>query len=157
MKCKNAIDLMYDRIGEEVTPFGKRLSLAFHILFCDSCAGDLSRLEHAREILRTGFIPPSPDFEDAIMNSIYAEEAEDSSVFDMPGGVSTRGWVIVGLLILFSLMTIFFGRDFLSIAKAQGSSFLLPLGITIGLIITAYGALFIGSHLKELMERFRLR
>jgi hypothetical protein len=30
------------------------------------------------------------------------------------------------------------------------------VGITIGIVLTCYGALFIGSHLKELMERFGL-
>ena len=35
-------------------------------------------------------------------------------------------------------------------------SFLLPVGITIGVVLTTYGALFIGSHLKELSERFGL-
>jgi hypothetical protein len=67
------------------------------------------------------------------------------------------GWVITGLVVLFSLATSFMGMDFISVATAQGSSFLLPLGITIGLVVTGYGALFIGSHLKELSDRFRLR
>jgi hypothetical protein len=35
-------------------------------------------------------------------------------------------------------------------------SYLLPVGITIGIVLTSYGALFIGSHLKELSERFGL-
>jgi hypothetical protein len=35
-------------------------------------------------------------------------------------------------------------------------SFLLPVGITVGIVLTSYGALFIGGHLKELSERFRL-
>jgi len=30
------------------------------------------------------------------------------------------------------------------------------MGITIGIILTTYGALFIGSHLKQLSERFGL-
>ncbi|MDR2049275.1 MAG: peptidoglycan-binding protein, partial [Treponema sp.] len=114
------------------------------------------RFEDARELLVSGFIPSSPDFTDAIMDKIYAEE-QGEEVFDIPGGVSTRGWVIAGIIILVSLATSFFGGDFISIAASQGSSFLLPLGILIGIIVSAYGALFIGSHLKELSERFRLR
>jgi hypothetical protein len=47
--------------------------------------------------------------------------------------------------------------NFVAIANSEGSSFLLPVGITIGIVLTCYGALFIGSHLKELSSRFRLR
>jgi hypothetical protein len=46
--------------------------------------------------------------------------------------------------------------DFINIADTQGSSFLLPVGITIGAVVTGYGAFFIGSHLKELSSRFRI-
>jgi hypothetical protein len=35
-------------------------------------------------------------------------------------------------------------------------SFLLPVGITFGIVLTSYGALFIGSHLEEFSERFGL-
>jgi hypothetical protein len=42
------------------------------------------------------------------------------------------------------------------VADHWGSSFLLPIGITIGAIVSAYGALFSGSHLKELSSRFNL-
>jgi hypothetical protein len=46
--------------------------------------------------------------------------------------------------------------DFIHIAQEQGLSFLLPLGITVGVVLTCYGALFIGSHLKELSKHFNL-
>jgi hypothetical protein len=64
--------------------------------------------------------------------------------------------VITGLVVLVSLVTAFLGFDFERIAASQGSSFLLPLGLTIGVVISGYGAVFIGSHLKELSSRFRL-
>jgi hypothetical protein len=46
--------------------------------------------------------------------------------------------------------------DFIKIAASEGSSYMLPLGITIGAAVTCYGAVFIGSHLKELSRRFGL-
>ncbi|MDR0404166.1 MAG: peptidoglycan-binding protein [Treponema sp.] len=153
MKCDEFKKTVYE--GEEKFSPGERLSLAFHVFFCGRCARELRRFEDARELLASGFIPPSPDFTDAVMAKIYEEEGEEE-VFDIPGGVSTRGWVIAGVLILLSLATAFFGGDFSGIAASQGSSFLLPLGIIIGIIVSAYGALFIGSHLKELSARFRL-
>jgi hypothetical protein len=155
MNCDKAITILYERYGDDFS-LRERLYLAFHILFCGRCALSLRRLESARELFTTGFFPPSPDFEDTVMSKIYAE-AEENSVLETPAGLSTRGWVVVGIIALVSLTTLFFGSDFDSISSLHGSSFLLPLGIMIGLFVTVYGSLFIGSHLKELSERFRLR
>jgi hypothetical protein len=154
MKCHTAIDTIYET--EEALPFKTRAALALHILFCGGCAAQMNRYRQARRLLQTEFFPPAPDFSDQIMERIYTEENPVEETFDIPGGVSTRGWVIVGLVVLLSFSTLFFGRDFARVAIDQGASFLLPLGITIGIVITSYGALFIGSHLKELSERFKL-
>jgi hypothetical protein len=153
MKCGEFKKMVYET--EEKFSFRERLVLACHVFFCGHCARELRRFEDAQELLASGFIPPSPDFSDVIMARIYTEEQEQAA-FDIPGGVPTRGWVIAGIIILVSLATSFFGGDFISIAVSQGSSFLLPLGLLIGIIISTYGALFIGSHLKELSTRFRL-
>jgi hypothetical protein len=156
MKCNNVLDMIYD--ADESLSFKQRFCLAFHILFCGHCAARLTRYEEVRYALRTSFFPPAPDLSDLIMdriNRIYEEEdRDDEPVFDIPGGVPTRGWVIVGFIVLLSLATLFFGSDFTAVALDQGSSFLVPLGLTIGIVLTSYGALFIGSHLKELSERF---
>jgi len=157
MKCNNALDVVYQM--EDTVPLWTRLNLAFHIIFCGSCAARLQTYEEARSLLRSDFFPPSPDFTNAIMNRIYreaaAEETEDERALEI-GGFSTKGWIIAGLVMLVSLATVFFGKDFVSVARDQGSSFLLPLGLITGMAITGYGALFIGSHLKELSERFKL-
>jgi len=155
MKCGDALDVVYG--SEDIIPLGKRLSLAFHIIFCGRCAAQVESYEETRFLLQTGFFPPSPDFSDSIMERIYqeAENDADQHVFDV-GGFSLKGWIIAGIILLLSLTTVFFGKDFASIVTDQGSSFLLPLGIITGIVITGYGALFIGSHLKEFSERFKL-
>ncbi|MCL1927793.1 MAG: peptidoglycan-binding protein [Treponema sp.] len=162
MKCNDALDTAYK--AEVPLPFGKRLLLAFHIITCGQCSAHLENYERARFLLRTDFFPSSPDFSDSIMNSIYQEAEADISAFGEEaeehffgvGGFSVKGWVIAGIVLLLSLATVFFGQDFTSIALDEGSSFLLPLGIITGIVITGYGALFIGSHLKEFSERFKL-
>jgi hypothetical protein len=158
MKCGKAMDMVY---GDGQLLLREQAALAFHLLFCRSCAGALQRYDNARELLRTDFFPPSPDFEDPVMTKILAEEElferEEDTAFYNTSGFSTRGWVIAGLAVTVSLAFSFFGRDFLSIAASHGSSFLLPLGIIMGIILSAYGSLFIGSHLKELSQRFHLR
>jgi hypothetical protein len=95
--------------------------------------------------MRESFPPPPADLEERIMRSVNAEE--QSGEYPEVAGFSFRSWVVTGLIVLFSLSSSFFW---------EGAS-PLHIGITVGAIVTAYGAIFIGSHLKELTERFNIR
>jgi hypothetical protein len=150
------MDAVYEYDGGDLPPLGLRFSMALHILFCGRCASETRLLEAARSCLQNDFFPDAPGFEDAVLARIDAEAEEEIPAYEIPGGVPVRGWAIVGFIALFSLAASFFNEDFSRVAVSQGSSFLLPLGITMGLVITTYGAIFIGSHLKEFSERFRL-
>ena len=168
MSCTKILDKVYAYTGEDPRsedsmPLLTQLQVGLHLLICPDCAQAVERFEVSRDILREDFLPPAPCFEDSIMALIAAEEGESLAALEaeeagelIPGGLSTRGWVIAGIVILVSLATAFFGMDFNRVARAAGMSFLLPVGITIGIVLTSYGALFIGSHLKELSERFGL-
>ena len=117
MKCDYALDTIY---GEEDTPhLGKRLALAFHIIFCNKCASHLEKYEEARSVLETAFFPPSPDFSDSIMNHIYSESLDDevNEQFNEAGRLSVKSWVIAGIALVLSLATVFFGQDFTNIAR----------------------------------------
>jgi hypothetical protein len=87
---------------------------------------------------------------------LEAGNEPEEGVYGETGGVSLSRWVITGLILLFSLSSAFFVMDFVKVAAKEGSSYLLPLGITIGAVLSCYGAIFIGSHVKELSERFGL-
>ena len=161
MSCSKILDVVYEYSGGETMPFLLQIQVAFHTMFCPDCAREIGRFEVCGDILRNDFFPSSPGIEDSVMAIIAAEEeySGETSVEEAlanSGGFSTRGWVIAGLTILVSLVTVFFGLDFNKVATEAGVSFLLPMGITIGIVLTSYGALFIGSHLKELSERFGL-
>jgi hypothetical protein len=162
MTCDAMLDKIYEFDGGEPLPLGDRLWIALHIVFCPRCAARAVSLEAARDILRTDFFPPSPGVADSVMDIIRSDAFDMTA--DLPfeeeelsPEVPFGGWVAAGLVVLFSLATSVMGMDFISVAAAAGSSFLLPIGITIGVVVTGYGALFIGSHLKELSDRFRLR
>jgi hypothetical protein len=154
------LDKIYDfsvfRAGDKPLPLVSRLEIALHVVFCSRCAGDLLKLETVRELMVTDFFPQAPDLENVIMDRIYGDDFAELPVFAATPEVPLKGWVVIGLIIVFSLATSFFGMDFVNLVKTSGISFLLPLGITIGVIITVYGALFIGTHLKELSDRFGL-
>jgi hypothetical protein len=112
-------------------------------------------------MMQTGFFPPAPAMEEAVMEVIRREALDPGDVpmeiADPPEAVSFRSWVIAGLIILISLSSAFIGLDFAEVAEKGGSSFLIPVGLTVGLAVSIYGALLIGTHLKELSGRFGLR
>jgi hypothetical protein len=144
--------------SELAMPLFSQLQVWLHTIVCPDCAQEIERFEVTKAIMREDFFPSSPALENTIMARITAEEEqeEDIETYAIPGGISTRGWVIAGLIILISMVTAFFGFDFRNVANESGISFMLPMGITIGCVLTTYGAFFIASHLKELSERFGL-
>jgi hypothetical protein len=152
------MDEIYEYAGGEPMPPLLKIRLGIHFFFCPDCAQEFERFKVMRDILRNDFSPACPDFEGTLMAVIDREEedAENADLSLVPGGLSTRGWVIAGLIVFFSLATAFIGLDFNYVALKAGMSFLLPVGITIGIVLTSYGALFIGGHLKELSEWLRL-
>jgi hypothetical protein len=155
MTCRKVMDKFLESTGDRPLSLWERLEIGVHILHCSRCAREIEALEKAQDLMKTDFFPAAvPGLEERVMEQIYREEP--AALIEAPAGVSFRSWVITGIIVLVSLATVFLGLDFKEVASAGGSSFLLPLGLTIGLIVSGYGALFIGSHLKELSERFNL-
>jgi hypothetical protein len=150
MSCSKILDMVYEQEGE--LSLYNQLQVWMHTLVCPDCAQEIERYQVCRDILYEDFLSPPDGLEDSIMAKIETEENYAAA----PAGLSTRGWVIAGLIILISLATAYFGLDFKRITAETGISFLIPVGITIGSVLTVYGAIFIGTHLKELSERFGL-
>jgi hypothetical protein len=155
MSCAKILDIVYEQ--EDMSLFN-RIRVGLHLLVCPDCAQEIERFEVCRDIMRNDFMFPTPDLEDTVMSMISAEEGEiaEAQETEVPGGFSIKGWIIAGIIMLVSLATLFFGLDFNKVVLVAGMSFTIPIGITIGIVLTSYGALFIGSHLKMLSERFNL-
>jgi hypothetical protein len=154
MKCSEILSMVYEE--SDSMPLFNQIRVWLHTIFCPNCAQEIERYHVSRSILQNEFFPISPGLEESIMAKIDTLDEQRDIKDAVPGGLSTRGWVIAGLIIFISLASAFFGFDFRHLTDESGMSFILPMGITIGIVITTYGALFIGSHLKELSERFGL-
>ncbi|MDR0472949.1 MAG: peptidoglycan-binding protein [Treponema sp.] len=162
---KNVISHVTDEIfdadsGEDLS-FLDQARVFLHLLFCSRCSEEVKKIETLREIMSSDFFPPESGIAETIMDKIAAAEdaSEDISgrVSRNNSGISTMSWIIIGCFMLLSMITVFFTLDFTKIADAEGYSFLLPVGLTIGLILTGYIALFAGSHLKDFSNRFHLQ
>jgi hypothetical protein len=178
MNCTKILDMVYkyldsDPDSEISMPLLDQIQVWLHTFICPDCTRQIELFESSLAVMRDDFFPYSPNLTDSIMAktvlndlnnpNLLSQEHDYNDFHDYikeshaaPGGLSIRGWVIAGLIILVSLATASFGLDFKKLADETGISFLLPVGITIGIVLTSYCALFIGSHLKELSERFGL-
>ena len=161
MICRFVLDTLLESGGKPPNPL-IRLAVAAHLFFCPRCGEKAALFREVWDLLGHDFLPPVPPrLEASVMDRIAAEPSfalkapPGEGAFGHP--VPFRSWVITGCVILVSLATAFFGIDFIQVSAVSGSSFLIPVGITMGVIITGYGAIFIGSHLKEFSERFGLR
>jgi hypothetical protein len=144
MNCDKTMEALYEEWGTAPQPFLARLGVYVHLLCCPRCAAEAALLENARSLMRESFPAPPAEMEERIMRSINVEEQAEES--PEVAGVSFRSWVVTGLIVLLSLSSSFFWE----------SAVPLHIGITVGAILTAYGSIFIGSHLKELTARFNL-
>ena len=156
MNCDTVVDTIYEAEKDISLPIMTQIRIGLHLLFCPSCTEEIKKLRCIEEIMQNDFFPPSPDFGELLMERLV-EEADIEEETDAPTGFSFRGWVLIGFFVLLSLSSAFFGMNFVKITDTEALSLLLPLGITTGMALTCYGALFIGSHLKELSTRFGLR
>ena len=162
MNCSKIMDTVYE-YDDNSMPLLDQMLITVHTFFCSSCAQEIERLQSASTVMKEDFFPELPrlcdnsmsSLEDSVMLKI-ADEIPAQAQYPESGVFSTKGWVIAGLVLMVSLVSAFFGFDFKSLASETGMSFMLPMGITIGIILTVYGVIFIGSHLKELSERFGL-
>jgi hypothetical protein len=157
MKHGVVIEKIYE--SESLSLF-ERLLIAFHLIGCKRCARDILRYEAVREIMRNDFLADVEEASvaDRVMSMIGEEHnmALDPLANIPPEILPIRNWVVTGVIVIGALTASFFGMDFSSLARDFGSGFTIPLVVTIGTVITAYIALFIGRHLKELSKLFGL-
>jgi len=156
MDCNTVLDSIYDADKNDSLPLVNQVRMKLHFLFCPDCSGELRKLQCLEEVMRDDFFPISPEMEESFMEHLYKETVIIEEKTDAQAGFSFRSWVVIGFFMLLALSTSFFGMNFSQIAASEGLSFLLPVGLTIGMAVTCYGALFIGSHLKKLSTRFGL-
>ena len=160
LDCNEVMDEIFDFTGEHEISLLQRLRIELHLLFCARCNEEIRKLEILKSFSPSVFFPPAPSMEEKVMEQLSKEflsdEEPENLVVELPGGFSFRSWVIIGFVILVSLAISFFQTDFIKAAVIQDSSFLIPLGITVGMVLTGYGAFFIASHLKKLSEHFKI-
>ena len=147
MTCEKASEYVAKKAGDGGYPPLVRL----HLIRCRRCAGEAARMEDSIRMMRRDFLPPSPDFSAAVMSAIRGTPLLEAAP------VSFRNWLLVGMTLLAASALSPLGSAFEWVKKSFGTGFLLPLNIVLGLTLAGYCAFFIGTHMKELSERLKLK
>ena len=153
MTCQRAMELIDQNGGEDPVPSLSRIRLAFHLAHCQTCSAELARLERVYTFLRTDYISEAPDLSSAIMKEICVPLETEIAVGEP---VSFKNWVVVGVILFFSLLLSSVGLEISAPGILLRSHILLPITLTLGFGVTIYGGVFIASHMEDFSERFGL-
>lgn len=156
MTCDEVMEKVYETFGEQEVPLLLRMRIMAHLCCCNRCAEEYRKLRTLTQtLIQDDFFPATPLSNiDNIMEELERLEEVEINKERSVVPISLWGWVIIGFIMLIFLSSSVFGMDFMKVVSTQGRSFLLPVSLTIGCVVTGYGAMFIGSHLKELSDRF---
>ena len=144
MRCDEFLD-RHDRLDSGEEP---GLFLRLHLLSCPGCRARVARHEADLEAIRAAAAGPvDAVLEDAIEARVMA------AVRLMPAprrALHARDWAISGLVLFASVALVPFDANYGILRDLFGEGFTMPLCLVLGLVLTIYGAVFIGTHMTEL-------
>ncbi len=142
MKCEQVAEYVDRSIDSKGIPFLTWLRIGLHLLLCSHCRKETTRLQRLYAILPTLQIKNTPSICNDIMKEILKDNSLEESGNQVP--VSYLNWLVGGIILFLSLIGTLLTRGTLAIV------------LTLSIILTVYGALFIGSHLKKFSEKLHL-
>ncbi len=140
MRCEKAINRFLGLDQQERFP----LALKLHLAHCAKCRSEVSSLLRTFSSLGdvSGVSMPR-DMSEGVMRVIRLS----STTYGR--SMSFFNWMSGELIIIASLVLIQFSDPLLWLEGHFGGSLEVPLNIVLGLVITVYSSVFIGTHLKE--------
>ncbi|MDP3177636.1 MAG: hypothetical protein Q8M76_07010 [Spirochaetaceae bacterium] len=141
MRCDKFLDRL-DALDSAQAMDG---AMRAHASRCESCSAAAARAEAAARLYReaaNGRYSSGESLDDRIMATIMFVPSphQEISVFD---------WIATGATIAVSMLLIPFGKEFSDLKEMLGARYALPLSLVLGIALTSYMALFIGTHINE--------
>ncbi|MBP7585981.1 MAG: hypothetical protein KBA61_18195 [Spirochaetes bacterium] len=119
--------------------------MRLHALRCDRCRAEASRMDGAARLVRT----MEPDLlRDDLTTRIMAGIRFSGTVYGRK--VSIFNWVSAEILLLAALVLVQFSEPRIWLVNQLGRGFEMALSVSLGVLITLFSALLVGTHMKEL-------
>jgi len=136
---------------------GYGLALRMHLSRCPACAASARRVEAALLSCRAA---NRPDHQSPVDPRGRAESRVEDRVMAtirlMPSpqqDFALRDWLLPAAIIVVSMFLLpLVGKDLGFMESLFGSSYVFSLSLVLGVVFTAYSALFIAAHLSELQS-----
>ncbi|MFW5771181.1 MAG: hypothetical protein ACOCX9_07070 [Spirochaetota bacterium] len=141
MKCNKIMERYCSLDAGENVPPGVRL----HLLRCSRCSREAQLLD--QELLRIKNEFPfqmEHDASDAIMRHVFLSPVRYSR------HVSSFKWLFTGIILFAGMMLLPFSQSLSWLNDIYGGRLLFPLHLIMGLLISIYTVIMVGSNLEEL-------
>lgn len=158
MECSEIIEQYLELDNGEALP----MDVVEHMEHCSSCRRLVTRMAFAMAQLPELAAPVGyePSQTPSVTEAIFARlEREIPGVSFEPRDrpVSLGGWVVVGILIVAGIVATSFSGPLRWMSDAVGSGIDFPLNLVLGVVLSAYLLLFVGSHVKLISRWLHLR
>ncbi len=154
MECETAIEKYLKYPGGIKIP----LLLRVHMLFCQSCRSEIQLLKIEFQKIRNSAPYEIPeDITETVMAQVQLLEKSYENE------ISYFKWIAVGVIIVGSRFVFTFSDSLVWLQGHFGKQLDIPLNIILGLVMTGYAILFVGTHIDDikrnvpyLTEKFHL-
>ncbi len=156
MNCAKTMDGYLALDKNEQVP----LAITLHLLVCRSCRTAVRRMTLAEDMLSAGLRPEERGGSDELINQslagILASGLAYPRLYPREYPVSMKKWVVAGICLLSSFVFIPLSSAGLWSRNVLGPAFVIPLYLLIGIAVTAYCGLFIGTNIDFFVKKFGL-
>ena len=156
MTCHDAIDSLLALDNNEPP----RRDLASHLDACPACSREWTRLRAATRVLR---FSETETFDDdsaltaRIMESIRREPRPVGTMADPHVQMPLRRWLLAAALLVAGVLGLEYSESLDWLRVSFGSTIDLAMGLILGLFLTIFLCMLVGSNLKHVQRLFRVR
>ena len=134
---------------------------ALHLTSCPGCLAQANRLRAALDsVLEPPAVASDPAASDAALTNAIMTAVRSLPAVTTPGrlhAMPLRNWLFAGLLILGGTFGLQYSDSLDWLRVSFGPVIDLAIGLILGLVLTTYLCILVGSNLERVSRLFRLR
>ena len=154
MTCHDALETMLALDNNEPP----RPALVAHLAACDACSREWVRLQAATELLRLAETEEDdPALTSRIMESVRREPPPLGAISDPHLRMPFRRWLAAAALLLGGVLGLEYSESLDWLRVSFGSTIDLAMGLILGLFLTIFLCVLVGTNLKYVQRLFGVR